>query len=104
MMPAAPMAVPLTVRGVAVLPLEFYSDPLHYYENTSVRDKLYILRAINARARFLSFESVLEESSDPYVTVRESFLQNLEFRVHDGDPPTTEDDDLYDEFLEEEDY
>ena len=99
-----PFFGPQTVRGISVLPLEFYADPLNYYDNTSVRDKIYVLRAVNARARFLSFESVLEESQDRYVTVRESFLQNLEFRVYDGDPPVDDDEDLYDEFLEEEDY
>ncbi len=99
-----PFFGPQTVRGVSVLPLEFYADPLRYYDDTSVRDKLYVLRAINARARLLSFESVLAESNDPYVTVRESFLQNLAFRVYDGDPPSEDDEDLYDEFLEEEDY
>jgi ABC-type transporter lipoprotein component MlaA len=35
--------------------------------------------------------------------LRESYLQNRRFQVHDGDPPTTqEEDDLFDEFFEEE--
>jgi len=33
------------------------------------------------------------------VTLRESFLQNREFEVYDGDPPV--DDEFFDEFYED---
>ena len=47
---------------------------------------------------------MLQDSADPYITVRESYLQNRTFQIHDGDPPVEDDDEFYDEFLEEEDY
>ena len=58
----------------------------------------------NLRARLLSLDDLLEDSADRYVTIRESYLQNREFQVYDGDPPLEDDDEFYDEFLEEEDY
>jgi phospholipid-binding lipoprotein MlaA len=62
-----------------------------------------VLRAIDVRARLLTAETLLEDSQDSYLTLRESYLQNRRFQVHDGDPPTTqEEDDLFDEFFEEE--
>ena len=48
-------------------------------------------------------DTLLEDSKDPYLTVRESYLQNRRFQVYDGNPPSTdEEEDLFDEFFEEE--
>jgi len=76
---------------------------LLHYDNSSVRDKIYILRAIDLRARLLTAEVLLKDSKDPYLTLRESFLQNRRFQIYDGNPPSTEEeDDLFDEFFEDE--
>jgi len=95
-----PFLGPSTLRDAILYPLLVVSNPLHHYDNTSVRDKLYILRAIELRARLLPLESTLEESKDPYITLRESYLQNREFEIYDGEPP--EDDEFFDEFLDDE--
>lgn len=97
-----PFLGPTTLRHAVLLPVDIASSLLYHYDNSSVRDKLYILRLIELRARFLPADKLLEESKDPYVTLRESYLQNREYRIYDGNPP--EDDDFFDEFLEEEDY
>lgn len=97
-----PFLGPQTLRDALLLPFDIAADPLYHYEVSSVRDPLYVLRVINLRSRLLSLEDLLEDSSDPYVTLRESFLQNRRFQVYDGDPPV--EDDFYDEFLEDEDY
>ncbi len=98
-----PFLGPRTVRETLTLPLDIMTDPLHHYDNSSVRTKVWALRLIDLRARVLPLEDLLRDSSDPYVTMRESYLQNREFEIYDGDPPM-DDDDFYDEFLEEEDY
>ena len=107
--PAGPYVVvpflgPRTLRETLTLPLDILADPLYHYDNASVRTKLWALRLIDLRARVLPLEDLLQDSADPYVTLRESYLQNREFEIYDGDPPLAEDDDFYDEFLEEEDY
>lgn len=107
--PAGPYVVlpflgPNTLRGTVTRPLDGLADPLYYYDDSSIRDKLYVLRLINLRANLLSYDELLEGSADPYVTMRETFLQNLKFRIYDGDPPVEDDDEFYDEFLEDEDY
>jgi len=98
-----PLLGPQTLRDAVSLPLEIVSDPLWHYENSSVRDPLYVLRIIDTRARLLSAEALLQDSRDPYLTIRESFLQNRRFQIYDGDPPEDEDfyDDFYDEFEED---
>ncbi len=99
-----PFLGPSTLRDTAVTPFDIAADPLYHYDNSSVRDPVTVLRLINLRARLLSLEELLQESADPYVTIRESYLQNREFEIYDGDPPLDDDDEFYDEFLEEEDY
>jgi len=94
-----PTLGPQTLRDAILLPLDIFVDPLYQYDNSSVRDKLYIVRIIDLRYRLLPASKFLEDSKDPYVTTRESYLQNREYEVYDGDPPL--DDDFFDEFLDE---
>ena len=95
-----PLFGPRTLRDAIALPLDTIVDPLFQYDNKSVRDPLYGLRLIDLRYRLLAAEKLLEDSKDPYVTLRESYLQNRAFEIYDGDPP--EDDEFFDEFLDEE--
>ncbi|MEL7187882.1 MAG: VacJ family lipoprotein, partial [Pseudomonadota bacterium] len=98
-----PFMGPKTLRGVVAMPLDFLARPLYHYENTSVRDKLTVLSVIDLRYRLLATDKLIEDSKSPYVTLRESYLQNREYEIYDGYPP--EDDEFFDEFLEEdEDY
>ena len=98
-----PILGPNTLLDAVSFPVDLISDPLLHYDNSSVRDKIYILRAIDLRARLLTAETLLEDSKDPYLTLRESYLQNRRFQVYDGNPPTTEEeDDLFEEFFDDE--
>lgn len=94
-----PFRGPRTLLDVIAMPVDFLTDPLIHYENTSIRDKLLVLSIIDVRTRLLAADRLLEDSSDPYITLRESYLQNREYEIYDGDPPI--DDDFYDEFLDE---
>jgi phospholipid-binding lipoprotein MlaA len=94
-----PFLGPQTLRDAILLPVDIIVDPLYQYDNSSVRDKLYFVRLIDLRYRLLTADRFLDGSKDPYVTTRESYLQNREYVIYDGDPPV--DDDFFDEFLEE---
>lgn len=48
------------------------------------------VKALEARARLLEQEGQLEQSLDPYAFVKNAYFQNLEFRVLDGNVPTTD--------------
>ncbi len=98
-----PMLGPNTLLDAASTPIDIAADPLYHYDNSSVRDKVYALRVIDLRMRLLTAETLLEDSKDPYLTLRESYLQNRRFQVYDGNPPDTdEEEDLFEEFFEEE--
>ena len=94
-----PFLGPHTLRDAVLRPVDMAAEPLFYYNNTSVRDPLIVLGIIDVRYRLLSTERFLTDSKDPYVTLRESYLQNRNFEVYDGDPP--EEDEFLDEFLDE---
>lgn len=94
-----PLFGPSTVRDALTTPADFVGSPLFHYDNTSVKDKLRIVRLVDTRTRLLNAERFLEDSSDPYITLRESYLQNRNYAIHDGNPPM--DDDFYDDMLEE---
>jgi phospholipid-binding lipoprotein MlaA len=95
-----PILGPQTLRDAVMLPIDIAVDPLFHYEKGSLRQNLYILRLIDLRYRVLPADKLLEESKDPYLTLRESFLQNREYEIYDGEPPV--DDDFFDEFMDDE--
>ena len=94
-----PILGPRTFRDATMIPLNFLADPLFHYENDTARRWLYALRLVDVRARLSALDALTEESFDRYLTIRESYLQNREFRIYDGDPPA--DDDFYDDFEED---
>lgn len=95
-----PLLGPRTLRDAFAVPLNFLADPLFWYENTSVRDKIYILRLIDVRQRLFAAETLLKGSQDRYLSIREAYLQNRLFLIYDGDPPV--DEDFYEDFDEDE--
>lgn len=94
-----PVLGPHTLTTAIAIPFDFASDPTFYLDDSSEKWILYGIRAIDLRMQLFPAEELIEDSFDRYLTIRESYLQNLRFRIYDGDPP--DDDDFYDEFLEE---
>ena len=56
-----------------------------------------VVDLISLRAELLPFQEELDAANDPYVLVRDVWLQNREFRIYDGEPPEPD----YDALLEE---
>lgn len=94
-----PVFGPRTLSGAFAIPLNFLADPLIYYDDESTQWIVYGIRGIDLRERLFTAEALVKDSFDRYLTIRESFLQNRQYRIYDGDPP--EDEDFYDDFLEE---
>ncbi len=49
----------------------------------------WIVRGIDRRARYLSQDAELQQAYDPYVLLRDVWLQNRQYQIYDGDPPLT---------------
>jgi len=100
-----PFFGPSSMLDAAGLPVDYYTD-VNTYLRSSVKDKLYLFRALDARARLLSVEPLIEKSTDPYISLREAYRQNREFQIYDGNPPTEEspvDQEMLDEYYNEDD-
>jgi phospholipid-binding lipoprotein MlaA len=94
-----PFLGPQSLLDAVMLPADIRFDPLFHYDNSSVRDKLYLLRVIDLRARLLPAEKFMQESKDPYITLRESYSQVRMNKIYDGNPP--EDEEMLDDFFDE---
>ncbi|WP_150540133.1 MlaA family lipoprotein [Actinobacillus vicugnae] len=44
----------------------------------------FAVQGVDSRSKLLDQDALLQQSSDPYVTFREAYFQNLEFKVRDG--------------------
>lgn len=95
-----PILGPRTLSGAFAIPLNFLADPLFHYDEESTKWIIYGIRAIDLRERLFTVDALTKDSFDRYLTIRESFLQNRQYRIYDGDPP--EDEDFYEDFLDEE--
>lgn len=96
-----PFLGPSSMRDALALPVDWVANAQFWIEDSSLRDKVNGVRLLDRRYRLLAAERLLEGSADPYVTLRESYLQNRRFKIHDGDPPT--DEDPYEDFEDFED-
>ena len=63
---------------------------------------LWIVRGIDQRARYLDQDAELEQAYDPYVLLRDVWLQNRQYQIYDGDPPMADYDLYLEDFPEEE--
>jgi phospholipid-binding lipoprotein MlaA len=95
-----PILGPRTLRGAFAIPLNILADPLLYYDNSSVRDRLWFIRVIDLREKLFAAEALLKGSQDRYISIREAYLQNRLYLIYDGDPPV--DEDLYEDFDDDE--
>ncbi len=91
-----PFLGPTTLRDGVGTAVDAFAQPLFYYDNSSVRDKLVILAAVSARAGLLSIDGNVDSAADPYLFIRDAYLQRREFLIYDGNPPQDGVYDLYD--------
>jgi len=82
-----PIWGPRTVLSTVALPVDIYTDLQLHFSNTGTRDKLYALRVLDARALQLANAEELFDQYDPYLALRDVYLENREYVIHDGDPP-----------------
>ena len=87
-----PLLGPSTIRDTVGLVGDIYVDPLFAIEEEgNVYWGLVILRFIDTRADLLSASRVLEEAAiDPYIFVRDAYLQHRRNLIYDGNPPLDE--------------
>ncbi len=98
-----PLYGPSTDRDAADIPFSYFSDGLFYLAYAlggPAIIPLAILRIIDKRASLAEVMKIRDESAlDPYLFVREGYMQQREYQIHDGNLPADnyDDDPLDDE-------
>jgi phospholipid-binding lipoprotein MlaA len=89
-----PLLGPSSVRDTAGLSVETVLDPNFYLQNPVAEYTLFGARIFNQRAGLLSADALLDTALDPYLAVREAFLQRRRSLLFDGLPPMELDPDM----------
>lgn len=96
-----PIFGPYTLRDGVGRILELPFELLNHYDNDDARRKLVLLYYIDKRTGLLTVDDALANAFDPYLFVRDAYLQRRRYLVYDGYPPFFEED-FADEYSEEE--
>ena len=97
-----PLLGPYTARNSPDLASSYFSNPFTYI-STLFLLPVSALNLINDRANLLEASEFVDEASiDPYSFIREAYLQQRKYLIHDGDPPSEGYDDIFEIGLEDE--
>jgi phospholipid-binding lipoprotein MlaA len=89
-----PLFGPTTVRDGAGVGIRIYLAPIRQINQWAVRDSLYGLGYVDARAQALEAQGLVERAAlDPYTFIRRSYLQRRQYLTYDGQPPPRKEDD-----------
>jgi phospholipid-binding lipoprotein MlaA len=90
-----PLFGPSSPRDAFGLTGEYAVGPIRQVEDTSTRNSLYVIEIIDTRAQLLSLDKVIDEAAlDPYIYIRDAWIQRRRSLVYDGNPPPDESDDI----------
>ena len=91
-----PFLGPSSIRDTIGFAGDLVTDPLFSIEQDKVYWGLVGVRYVDRRADLLAAGEILEDAApDPYVFLRDAYLQRREYLVHDGNPPRKEADDIW---------
>ncbi|MFZ1623786.1 MAG: VacJ family lipoprotein [Gammaproteobacteria bacterium] len=82
-----PLFGPRTVRSLAGDVADSPLTPLINLNNGDGAWALWGVYQVDKRSRFLEVDGQVYEAYDPYLFVRDAYLQNRRYRMHDGDIP-----------------
>lgn len=85
-----PFLGPSTLRDALSMPADRSTNLIEHLGNSSLEDKLTVLQIISLRASLLSLDEQINAANDPYLFVREAYLQRREYLIYDGNPPVDE--------------
>jgi phospholipid-binding lipoprotein MlaA len=92
-----PVIGPYTVRDLLGRGFYGYFHPVSYMIREHNNYWPLAVDLISLRAELLPLQADIDAAADPYLLVRDVWLQNREFNIYDGDPPAPD----YDALLEE---
>lgn len=92
-----PFLGPFTLRDLGGRSFYGYAHPLSWAAREHHLYWPIAVDLITMRAELLPYQSDIDNSNDPYIFMRDVYLQNREFKIYDGEPPEPD----YEALLEE---
>ncbi|MET0282400.1 MAG: VacJ family lipoprotein [Steroidobacteraceae bacterium] len=93
-----PLLGPSTVRDTFGIGGDYFTDPKQYLvDDAMVRYGLTLAELVQKRASLLGTDDVLQRSYDPYVFLRNAYLERREYQVKDGKAPPDETFEIFDD-------
>jgi phospholipid-binding lipoprotein MlaA len=81
-----PVLGPSTVRDALSKPVDFLANPIGYVTNVPLRNSLQGYKMLDTRTNLLEASDVVDQSAlDPYVMVRDAWLQRRLAQIKDDD-------------------
>ena len=83
-----PFFGPSTLRDAPTRVVDFFFDPITYIDPPwEVVWGERVLDVVHSRAELLPLDGTLQRTYDPYAFIRDSWIQQREFSIFDGNPP-----------------
>ncbi|MFC1796532.1 VacJ family lipoprotein [Pseudomonadota bacterium] len=82
-----PIFGPYTARDFMGRGFYGYFHPVSYYARVEGNYVPMVVDLVTLRASLLPLDEDLRNANDPYVLIRDAYLQRREFLIFDGDPP-----------------
>lgn len=92
-----PVLGPFTVRDLLGRSFDSYAHPVSWAVREHDQYIPLVVDLISLRAELLPLQADIDAASDPYVLIRDVYLQRREYEIYNGDPPAPD----YDALLEE---
>jgi phospholipid-binding lipoprotein MlaA len=98
-----PLLGPSTLRDAPARIADTVLQPLYWFHLGNERWGSLAVSIVDTRTQLLSVDRALREAYDPYVFMRDAYLQRRQYQVYDGNPPAdaTEDENWAEEALKE---
>lgn len=93
-----PFFGPYTMRDFLGRSFYGYFHPISYLAREESIYWPIVVDLATLRAELLPLDDQLQAAPDPYILIRDVYLQNREFNIYDGDPPAPDYDALLEDF------
>lgn len=82
-----PLLGPRTTTHLIGSLTDNFVSPVAQYNNSEIRAGLLALQTIHRRSTLLGIDEEVRKAFDPYVFIRDAYLQNRNYQIHDGYVP-----------------
>ncbi len=82
-----PLLGPSSVRDASAMYPDYYANPIRNNMQTRYRNAGALLNGIDTRAGFLDLDSTIDSAYDPYIFVRDAWIQHRRYQIYNGNPP-----------------